>query len=84
MPKTQRTLTVVQINLHNLLTILRRLEVNILFIQELYILRHRILGLSDPDYRLFVPNTSNKVSTCSLANSIVEFVNHSILHSTQR
>ena len=68
-----------QINLHNLLATLRHLVLNIALIQKLSIFRHSILVLSNPNYMLFVPNTSDKVSICSLANSINGFVNHSIL-----
>ena len=52
---------------HNFLNTLRRLEVDIVLIQKPWSLMDRILGLSDPNYRLLVPKTSEKERTCILA-----------------
>ena len=41
---------------------------------EPWILRDRILGLSDPDYRLLVPKTSEKVKTCIVARSNLDLI----------
>ena len=59
---------------HNLLTTLRRLEVDIALIQEPLILRDRTLGLSYPDYSLLVPKTSENVRTCILARSNLDLL----------